>query len=182
MTQNPMLFEFSIVASGVDQTAADYESRFYDHGCEDALVSFQKGRTIVDFGREALSIEDAIASAVDDVRRAGATVERVEPDPLVNLAEIAKRSDSTRAAITNYAQGKRQCVQPFPSPVARVTTSSPLYDWGQVSHWMCVSGLIAREIAIEARAVHEANQLVACGATIQAELSRRMAAYRATIG
>ena len=181
MTKNPMLFEFSIVASGVDRAAADYESRFYDHGCDDALVSFQKGRTIIDFEREAATIEDAIASAVADVERAGAKVERVEPDPLVNLAEIAKRSCKTRAAITNYAKGERQGDIPFPSPIARVTTDKPLYDWWEVSNWMCVAGLIGRETAIEAYAVHEANELLTCGVLMKAELMKRMEAYRATL-
>jgi hypothetical protein len=70
--------EFSIIASGLDPEAEDFLDRFYDAGCDDATVAFQKGQIIVDFGREADSLEDAIASAISDVKKAGAMVGRVE--------------------------------------------------------------------------------------------------------
>lgn len=46
-------YEFNVVASGLDPQAADYESLFYETGGEDAMVSFRKGRTVVDVSREA---------------------------------------------------------------------------------------------------------------------------------
>ena len=122
-------YEFSIVASGLDPKAPDFEGRFYDAGCDDALVSFQKGQIIVDFGREASSFAEAIATAIDDVQRAGASVERIEPDPLVSLADIAARTGMTRAAMTNYAKGLRG--KGFPPPSAKVTSESPLWDWSR---------------------------------------------------
>lgn len=85
-------FEFTIIATGLDPQADDYETRFYDSGCDDALVSFQKGHTLVDFAREAECLEDAISSAVEHVRKAGAKVERVEPDPLVSLPAVCESS------------------------------------------------------------------------------------------
>src|SRR6266446_4522389 len=98
-TENAMTrtFEFSIIASGLDPSADDFETRFFDAGCDDATVSFQKGRIIVDFAREASSIDAAIASAIECVKAAGAVVERIEPDPLVNLSDIAERTGLTRA-------------------------------------------------------------------------------------
>lgn len=75
--------EFSVIASGLDPQADDFESRFYDAGFDDALVAFQKGRIIIDFARKAASVQQAISSAVRDVRRAGAKIEHVEPDPLL---------------------------------------------------------------------------------------------------
>jgi hypothetical protein len=71
--------EFSIIASGLDPEAENFLERFYDAGCGDATVAFQNGHIIIDFGREAESLEDAIASAIADVKKAGATVGRVEP-------------------------------------------------------------------------------------------------------
>ena len=127
-------YEFSIVASGLDPTAEDFEARFYDAGCDDALVSFQKGHIILDFAREAENIDDAVSTAVDCVRSAGATVERIEPDPLVNLSDIAARCGMTRAAITQYAKGQRS--KGFPAPVARVTSETPLWDWAAVANWL----------------------------------------------
>jgi hypothetical protein len=57
-------FEFSIIASGVDSSTDDFGDRFYDAGCDDALVAFQGGHTIIDFARQAKSIDEAIASAI----------------------------------------------------------------------------------------------------------------------
>jgi hypothetical protein len=71
-------YEFSIIASGLDPQAEDFESRFYDAGCDDATISFQKGHIIADFAREAESIDAAICSAVAGVEAAGAHVDRVE--------------------------------------------------------------------------------------------------------
>jgi hypothetical protein len=80
-------------------------------------VSFQKGRIIVDFARKAESIDTAISSAIEAVRAAGAKVDRVEPDPLVNLSEIAARTGMSRAAMTQYAKGQRS--SGFPAPVCQ---------------------------------------------------------------
>jgi transcriptional regulator with XRE-family HTH domain len=144
-------------ASGLDPTAEDFESRFYDAGCDDAGVGFQKGRIIVDFSRKASSVEDAIASAVANVRAAGATVEHVEPDPLVNLTDIAERTGLSRAAVSQYAKDKR--LGNFPLPVARVTTTAPLYEWAQVAAWLYHHDRLPKEAVIEALAVKAANSL-----------------------
>ncbi|MDB5510285.1 MAG: hypothetical protein JWL93_2754 [Hyphomicrobiales bacterium] len=77
--------EFSIAASGLDPAASDFESRFYDSGCDDTLVSFQNGQIIVDFARKGRSLAEAIASAVEDLRRAGGRVERITSGPLERL-------------------------------------------------------------------------------------------------
>jgi transcriptional regulator with XRE-family HTH domain len=152
------VYEFSIIASGLDPQADDFETRFYEAGCDDATISFQKGHIIVDFAREAKSIEDAIASAVEAVTAAGATVDRVEPDPLVSLAEIASRTGMTRGALTQYAKGQRG--SDFPAPVARVTSNSPLWDWAIVAKWLFRRKKIEREIVVEAEAVKHVNEAI----------------------
>lgn len=149
------MFEFSIIASGLDPQANDFEARFYDAGCDDALVAFQKGRIILDFAREAETVQEAISSAVDDVRRAGARVERVEPDPLVSLSDIAQRSGLTRAAVHNYASGERRA--DFPAPVARVTSNSPLWDWSEVSGWLFQQGALEADVWNQAIYVKSTN-------------------------
>nr|WP_051686604.1 hypothetical protein [Ochrobactrum sp. UNC390CL2Tsu3S39] len=151
-------FEFSIVATGLDPQADDFENRFYDAGCDDALVSFQKGHIIIDFAREAKDLIAAISSAQADVEKAGAKIVRVEPDPLVSLSDIAARSDCTRAAISLYAKGLRG--QDFPAPIARVTSESPLWNWTDVSKWMFLRGKIDQIVAIEAFVFEEANVVI----------------------
>lgn len=148
-------YEFSIIASGMDPTADDYESRFYEAGCDDALVSFQNGHTILDFARVAESAEGAIGSAVTCVRAAGATVDRIEPDPLVTLSEIASRMGLSRAAISQYAKGQRSVG--FPPPAAKVTTGNPLWRWAGVARWFRGRGKITSESVLEAEAVDRAN-------------------------
>lgn len=148
-------YEFSIIASGMDPTKDDYESRFYDAGCDDALVSFQNGHTILDFCRAADSAEGAIASAVKCVQAAGATVDRIEPDPLVTLSEIASRTGLSRAAISQYAKGQRAA--DFPPPSAKVTTGNPLWRWVGVARWLRKRGKVTSESVLEAEAVDRAN-------------------------
>jgi len=82
-------FEFSIVASGLDPEAEDFADRFFNAGCDDATLCFQKGHIILDFGRQAESIDAAIVSAVECVTAAGAEVDRIEPDPLSSALRIS---------------------------------------------------------------------------------------------
>ena len=154
-------YEFSVIASGLDPQAEDFEARFYEGGCDDATVSFQKGHIILDFAREAESIDIAISSAVEDVTSAGATVDRVEPDPLVSLADIAARTDMSRAVMSLYA--KEQRAEGFPAPIAKVTSNSSLYDWATVAVWLCRHDKVSRETAIEAAVVKEANVAICAG-------------------
>src|SRR3546814_3181104 len=56
------LHEFTLIASGLDPEAEDFEDRF-ETGCDDATLSFQKGVIILEFSREAVSFSKAVASA-----------------------------------------------------------------------------------------------------------------------
>jgi hypothetical protein len=67
-------FEFSIIASGLDPEAEDFADRLFDAGCDDATLSFQKGHIVLDFVREAETMDAAIVSAVECVAAAGAKV------------------------------------------------------------------------------------------------------------
>jgi hypothetical protein len=173
-------YEFSIIASGLNPEAEDFESRFFDAGCDDATVSFQKGHIIVDFSREAESIGEAIGSAVENIMAAGAHVDRIEPDPLVSLADIASRAGMTRAAMTQYSKGQRG--RDFPAPVARVTSDSPLWDWASVAKWLFQNKKVERETAIEAAAVTAANEAIqAHEAKISEALKSRLEAYETSL-
>jgi predicted DNA-binding transcriptional regulator AlpA len=166
-------FEFSIIASGIDPDADDFGDRFVEAGCDDALVAYQKGHIIIDFAREADTIDEAVASAIENVRAAGAVVDRIEPDPLVSLADIAARTGLTRAAITNYFKGSRG--RNFPAPVAKVTSDSPLWDWADVAHWMASNAKVPAELSVEASVLKEANDAVDAGEVQLADRLKRRA-------
>ena len=151
-------FEFTIVASGLDPDTDDFEDRFFEAGCDDATIAFVKGRIVVEFEREARNFGHALASAISDVRKAGASVQRIEPDPLVNLSDIAERSGLTRSAASLYAQAKRG--EGFPAPVARVTTESPLWNWVEVARWMFRRRSLRLGEVVRARLVQYANLAV----------------------
>lgn len=150
-----MTYEFAVIAADVDPLDPEFENRFFDAGCNDATVSLQKGAIVLEFFRVASSLASAISTAVADVRRVGATVERIEPDPLVSLSDIAKRSGLTRAAISNYVSGER--CEGFPPPVSRVMTQSPLWEWTDVACWLFKHGKVSDEVIADALILRQAN-------------------------
>lgn len=148
-------FEFTIIASGLDHEADDFEDRLFEAGCDDATIAYTRGATILQFAREADQLSDAVGSAIENVRSAGASVERVEPDYLVSLSEIAARANLTKAAISLYTKGERG--KGFPPPVARITTESPLWDWTDVAKWLFARNQISAEAVREAEVIRSTN-------------------------
>ena len=158
-------------------TLEHFEARFYDAGCDDATVSFQKGHIILDFAREAHSIGDALISAIENVRSAGAHIDRIEPDPLVSLSDIAERVSMSRAALTQYSKGQRRKNGDFPAPVVRVTSDSPLWEWASVARWFLQVKKIDRETAVEAEVVRAANEAIKKGGQFRAQLEKCVTAF-----
>ena len=124
-------YEFSIVATGLPIDGDKWEDRFYDAGCDDALVGLQRGLFVLDFAREADTLTEAVESAIADIHRAGAAIVRIEPDPLVSPSDIAERAGITRQAVSLYVNGERG--EGFPTPVACVSGSRPLWKWSEVA-------------------------------------------------
>ena len=69
--------EFTIIASGFHPDADDVANIFFEAGCDDAVIAFQKGVLILEFDREAQSLSAAVISAVGDVLKTGAKIERI---------------------------------------------------------------------------------------------------------
>ncbi len=165
-------WEFTVIASGLYPATPDFEDRFFAAGCDDATIAFQRGAIVLDFARTAKTFAQALASAVRDVGRAGARVERVEPDPLVSLSDIAARAGLSRAAISHYALGNRG--EGFPAPVVRVTTESPLWDWAEVAGWMRRQG----KARFDDATVQRARLVKACNDALAAKRRRPVPASR----
>ncbi|HEX2764105.1 MAG TPA: hypothetical protein VHM92_09755 [Allosphingosinicella sp.] len=166
--------EFTVIASGLDPEADGFEDRFFEAGCDDATLSFQKGVIIVEFSREAVSFSKAVASAYEDVLRAGAHVGRIEPDHLVSLSEIADRAGMSRQAISLYTRAERG--SEFPNPVAKVTSKHPLWDWQEVSEWLYRNDKIGIDEVVRARVVKEVNLHVESSAASNDNFVKRLEA------
>lgn len=133
-------YEFTIVATGLPIDNDDWMDRFYESGCDDALVGLQRGLFVLDFDRDADSLIEAVQSACADVERAGAAIVRIEPDPLVSASDIAERAGITRQAVSLYVNGERG--EGFPAPVACVSGSRPLWKWSDVAAWLHTAGKV----------------------------------------
>lgn len=152
--------EFTIIASGLDPSSEDFENSFFEAGCDDATIAFVKGAIRLDFEREARTFAHALLTAIQDVKKTGAMIERIEPDYLVSNSEIAKRSGLSRAAVSLFTSGQRAKGQDFPRPIARVTTDSPLWDWFYVARWMFHRHSLDRYSVVQAKLLREANRAI----------------------
>ena len=113
--------------------------RLYEAGCDDALVCFKDGYVCLDFSRASKSAEEAVLSAIRDFEHStvGGTVERVEPDDLASLSEIARRTGVTRASLQKYARGISKVGEDFPQPAANISGARrELYSAAEVINWM----------------------------------------------
>jgi hypothetical protein len=71
-------YEFDVVLSGVSEVTDDQADALFAHGCDDGTPASRDGLAWVHFDRESASLEEAITSAVSQVRAAGLAVSKVE--------------------------------------------------------------------------------------------------------
>ncbi len=71
-------YDFTLIFSETLELTSDLVDALFAAGCDDGTPGTSNGVFFVDFHREAGTLEDAIRSAIEDVRRAGHTVVRVE--------------------------------------------------------------------------------------------------------
>ena len=90
-------YNFTLILDGDVENHLD---ELFEAGCDDATFGTVDGVHYADFDREASSLAEAIASAIDDVESVpGLRVRRVEPDDLVTASEIAGRLQRKAARI-----------------------------------------------------------------------------------
>jgi hypothetical protein len=108
----------------------------FDAGCDDAVVGVgQYGMIGLDFTRAAASAEDAVRSAVDNVRAAipGAVLVQAGPD-LVGLTEMAAIFGCSRQNMRKYATGQSGGPDAFPLPV--VMGAPSLWHLAEIVGWL----------------------------------------------
>jgi hypothetical protein len=126
--------EFTLVLAGVSKVSDAIEDALY-MACDDALLVSGGGAVCLDFTRRAISFREAVTSAIKDVERAGFTVDHVEPDEFVTMAQIARRANRSRESIRQLVGGLRG-PGGFPAPAANATQRSPIYRWTEVEEWL----------------------------------------------
>lgn len=64
------IYQFSLILKYVDDKTQDIEDSLYESGCDDALINSRNGTIYLDFDREATSFEEAVISAIQNVKDA----------------------------------------------------------------------------------------------------------------
>jgi hypothetical protein len=64
-------WEFTLELTGIKNPTTELADSLFRAGCADATLSKSEGKLWLDFDREAESLEEAVATAMNDVRRAG---------------------------------------------------------------------------------------------------------------
>jgi predicted DNA-binding transcriptional regulator AlpA len=131
------IFTLKYRLSPTDSDLDQITERLGAAGCDDALVGIgQPGRIALEFTREADSAEEAVISALEDVKRAvpSATLIEVAPD-LVGLTDVAKFTNMTRQNLrklmVNHAMN-------FPVPVHEGSAS--IWHLADVLSWLQAKG------------------------------------------
>lgn len=130
-------------------------------GCDDALVGVgQPGRLALEFTREAGRAEDAMRSALADVKAAIPSARLVEVSPdLVGLTDVAELVKVSRQAMRKLMLTHRAT---FPVPVhegsASVWHLAEVLDWlrGRGGYEIDAAVLEAAKVALEVNLAKEA--------------------------
>jgi hypothetical protein len=90
-------YDFVLVLDGVSTLDDAIMNALWEVGCQDATPCLRSGRLYLAFSLDAASLQSAILSAMEDVKRAqiGATILSIDECNLVSQAEIARRVNRT---------------------------------------------------------------------------------------
>ncbi|MYE31265.1 MAG: DNA-binding protein [Chloroflexi bacterium] len=143
-------YEFTLIVEGPDlQTDARIDA-LYEAGCDDALVGRSHGVQYLDFDRDALSLEDAVLSAISNVESIeGAEVVRIAGAGLVSMADIAASTGRTRESVRLLVEGERGAGS-FPAPVNDPRSRYRLWRSSEVRRWFEVQYGSSPELDFEA--------------------------------
>ncbi len=130
--------------------------RLGEAGCDDALVGIgQPGRLALEFTREAADADEAVRSALADVRRAVPSAKLIEAAPdLVGLTDVADI-----VGVSRQNMRKLMLAHPgsFPAPVHEGSAS--IWHLADVLAWLQIRGSysLAEDVMDVARAALQVN-------------------------
>ena len=130
------LHQFTLIVDGPDLQDASLIDAVFEAGCGDAAAGRIDGVQYVDFDREALTLDQAILSAVVDLERIdGLRVVRIADAGLVSMADIAVRIGRTREGVRLMITGARG-PGGFPPPITDPRSRYRLWRWSDVALWL----------------------------------------------
>ena len=130
------IHHFTLIVDGPDLQDDALIDKLFEAGCDDAAIGRIDGIQYVDFDREAVSLDEAVLSAVTDVERVeGVSVVRIADAGLVSMTDIASRIGRTRESVRLLITGARG-PGGFPAPVTDPRSRYRLWRWSDVTHWL----------------------------------------------
>lgn len=139
-----------------DRDAQALVERLGEVGCDDALVGIgQPGRLALEFTREAAGADEAVRSALADVRRAVPSARLIEVAPdLVGLTDVADIVGMSRQNMR-----KLMLAHPDSFPVPVHEGSASIWHLADVLTWMQAKGgyAVALGVLDVARAALQVN-------------------------
>lgn len=144
-------YEFTIVLDGVNDHTPMLEDSLYEAGCDDTLINFKNGTVYLDFNRTAVSLHEAILSAIQQIEGMSlkATVISVAPDNLVSASDIARRLNLKKQAVSLWINGLRRKKSPFPHPVMKLSDPYPLWRWYEVVAWSVKNNIVKEQSLLD---------------------------------
>ena len=127
---------FTLIVDGPDLQDASLIDAVFEAGCDDAAIGRIDGIQYVDFDREAVTLDQAILSAVADLERIdGVHVVRIADAGLVSMADISSRIGRTREGVRLLITGARG-PGGFPPPITDPRSRYRLWRWSDVALWL----------------------------------------------
>lgn len=154
-------FDFAIIANCPQGLTPVVEDALFEAGCDDVTLSIRYGLLYLEFSRSAQNLQEAIVSAILDIRKSelDLRVIRVDECNLVSASDIARRSDRSRQMIHQYMTGKRG-PGGFPPPVCNLADHAPLWAWCAVSYWLVQNQILRAEESMNAEVVQAINMIL----------------------
>ncbi|HXT80688.1 MAG TPA: DNA-binding protein [Acetobacteraceae bacterium] len=134
MTDYSFVLNFTLANQEDDPET--YLDALYEAGCDDASVGVGRAGMIgLDFTRAAASAEDALRSAIENVRKAipGAVLVQAGPD-LVGITDMAEILGFSRQNMRKYAVGQSSAPEAFPPPA--IIGDPSLWHLAEIASWL----------------------------------------------
>ena len=152
--------EFVLVLSGSTDLDDSLMDALFEAGCDDATPSLKYGRISMMFTRVAPSFQEAVYTAIRDVKKTGlADVYSMDECSLVSQADIARRIGKSRQYVGQCIAGTKG-PGGFPGPVCGISEGHSLWSWCEVSFWLWENGISSKEKLDESRTVAAINAIL----------------------